>query len=105
MESIVSTGASIVWVMFLLLFGLLLYLLPTFIAFNRQHPYRVLLLWINLFLGWSGIVWLVLLIWAIVAQVDDDGPRGPDKPLGPRPPRPQKRSVQDPMSDRRHPLV
>lgn len=44
---------------------LLLYGLPTFIAFSRQHEFRWIIFAINLVLGASGVGWLVALVWAI----------------------------------------
>ena len=42
----------------------LLYCLPTFIAFGKHHPNRWVILALNIFLGSTGIVWVVCLIWA-----------------------------------------
>ena len=42
-----------------------IYLLPTIIASVKEHPYKWLVFWINLFLGFTGIAWIILLIWAI----------------------------------------
>ncbi len=46
------------------MFGLVLYLLPAFIAYQRAHSNRHAILLINLFLGWSIIGWLGALIWS-----------------------------------------
>jgi hypothetical protein len=52
---------------FVLLVGL--FLLPTIIACHRgRQPTAIMLL--NLTLGWTGIFWLLALIWAV-----SDGPR------------------------------
>lgn len=46
------------------MFGLFLYLLPAFIAYQRWHANRHAILVINIFLGWSVIGWLGALIWS-----------------------------------------
>ena len=49
-------------------FGLvaaLLYFLPTIIAFIRGHHSRLGILLLNLFLGWSGLGWIIALIWSL----------------------------------------
>ena len=48
---------------FLLLY-LTIGLLPTFIAFNRDHLQKIPILLVNLFLGWTIIGWIAALIWA-----------------------------------------
>ncbi|MGG8407624.1 superinfection immunity protein [Streptomyces sp. 12297] len=50
---------AVVWVL-----GVLLFLLPTLIAFNRQTPYRWWVLFINLVFGASFIGWIVALVLA-----------------------------------------
>ena len=44
----------------------LLYFLPTIVAANRGHGIALILL-LNLFFGWTIVVWFVLLIWALVS--------------------------------------
>ena len=46
------------------LLGLAFYFLPAIIAIVRDHRNKVAILLTNLLLGWTGIVWLVALIWA-----------------------------------------
>ena len=41
------------------------YLLPAIIAAFRDHPSGWGIFVLNLLLGWSGIVWIVALIWAL----------------------------------------
>jgi Superinfection immunity protein len=43
----------------------LIYLLPAIIAWRRGHASTGGILALNLFLGWSGIVWIIALIWAL----------------------------------------
>jgi hypothetical protein len=44
----------------------ILYFLPTIIASNRGHSVAGILL-LNLFLGWTGIGWIVMLLWALLS--------------------------------------
>ncbi len=46
--------------------SLALYFLPTIIAIARHHRNLLAIILINVFLGWTGVGWLVALIWAIV---------------------------------------
>ena len=55
-----GSGAVILGTMF----GLFLYLLPAFIAYQRWHGNRHAILVINVFLGWSVIGWIAALIWS-----------------------------------------
>ncbi|MBK2126235.1 superinfection immunity protein [Fangia hongkongensis] len=45
---------------------LLLYFLPSYIAFKKHHPNSIFIFIINLLFGFTLIVWLVCLILAIV---------------------------------------
>lgn len=40
-----------------------IYILPTVLAFHRDHHNRTSLMIINLLLGWSGIFWVLSLAW------------------------------------------
>jgi hypothetical protein len=44
----------------------LLYFLPTIVASNRGHCVTGILL-LNLLLGWTGIGWIILLLWALLS--------------------------------------
>ena len=45
--------------------GFLLYIAPAVVAWDRQHP-QVRWIWaLTLVLGWTGIGWLLALIWAL----------------------------------------
>ena len=48
--------------------ALLLYIMPAVVAWDRQHP-QVRWIWaLTLVLGWTGIGWLLALIWALRRQ-------------------------------------
>lgn len=50
---------------FLFILGFLLYFLPSFIAFKRAHASKFGILVLNFFLGWSGLFWILALVWAL----------------------------------------
>ncbi len=45
--------------------GLVVYFLPTIIAFKRGKRNRGAILALNLFLGWSLLGWVISLVWAL----------------------------------------
>ena len=47
---------------------LAVYFLPTIVALARSHHNAVAILLLNLFLGWTGIGWVLALIWALAAN-------------------------------------
>lgn len=59
-----STGHVVTAWVFAAVTGL--YLLPWAIAATRSHQSVVGLAWLNFFFGWTGIGWLLTLIWACV---------------------------------------
>ena len=55
----------------LVLLGILLfmlYFLPSYIAFKKNHPNAIIIFIVNLLFGFTLIVWLICLILAIVYQ-------------------------------------
>jgi Superinfection immunity protein len=46
-------------------FGLLMYFLPTIIAFARSKRDVGAIFVLNFFLGWSVIGWVIALVWAL----------------------------------------
>lgn len=58
---------------FLLLIGLLLYFIPSFIATKMNKKYCLQIFLLNLFLGFTFIGWLASLIWATIkTQSNED---------------------------------
>lgn len=47
----------------LLIIYLCFYFAPAMIAFAREHENRVSILLLNIFLAWTGVGWVVALIW------------------------------------------
>jgi hypothetical protein len=40
---------------------------PTIVAFARHHHNRVAIFVLNFFFGWTGIGWVICLVWALTA--------------------------------------
>ena len=59
-------------VLVLLALALAVYLLPTLIA-GSGHPHRFALFVINLLFGWTLVIWVGCLVWAVVqrGQLDE----------------------------------
>ena len=53
-----------IWWLILLFVIVVIYPIPTIIAFRKKHPNRIPILLVNLFLGWSLIGWVVSIVWA-----------------------------------------
>ncbi|MCL2679018.1 MAG: superinfection immunity protein [Dehalococcoidia bacterium] len=45
--------------------SLALYFLPSIIAISRRHRNAAAIVLVNLFLGWSGVGWIITLIWSL----------------------------------------
>jgi hypothetical protein len=50
-------------------FGLVMYFLPSLIALGRSKRDLLAIFLLNLFLGWTGIGWVVALVWAVKHDV------------------------------------
>ena len=48
-----------------ILFLLALYVAPTIVAFSRGHEYRWVIFALNMFGGWTGLVWVAAMVWAV----------------------------------------
>jgi hypothetical protein len=51
----------------MLFFALMLYLMPTLVAWGRAHPQVLAIGALNLLLGWTFVSWVVALVWALTA--------------------------------------
>jgi len=49
-----------------LVFSIALYFLPTIIAVLRHHRNALAVFLVNLFFGWTGIGWIIALIWSVM---------------------------------------
>ncbi|MEE4450035.1 superinfection immunity protein [Novosphingobium resinovorum] len=62
-------GSFSIWHwLIVLLFVLPISFLPSIIAFARGHAQKWIVFIVNFFLGWTGIGWIVALVWAIVGK-------------------------------------
>jgi hypothetical protein len=52
----------------LLLAGLIVYLLPTWLAVLFDHPHALAIFLINLLLGWSFLGWVAALVWSLLRE-------------------------------------
>ena len=51
--------------------GTVLYFLPTIIALSMRKKQSPAIVLLNIFGGWTGIGWLVALIWAAIREKSD----------------------------------
>ena len=56
----------------MLLAVLLLYMLPTLIAYGREHPHRQDVVLLNILLGWTLIGWIGVFLWASLTHVESE---------------------------------
>jgi hypothetical protein len=56
----------------MLLLVVLIYMLPTLIAFGREHPRRQDVAIVNILLGWTLIGWIAVFLWASLAHVESE---------------------------------
>ena len=54
-----------------IIFPLTLYFLPTIVGAAREHHNRWAIFWLNLFLGWTILGWIIAFIWACTAIRDN----------------------------------
>ncbi len=66
----------------------LLYFAPALVAFDRRHPGRKALTALNVVVGWTGLGWLALLVFAFRPAAWSFG-----DPTGPAIPAPRKRCM------------
>lgn len=63
-DDLLFTVLSVLGILILIGLAFYIYLIPTFVAYNRQHPQRVFIMLLNLFLGNTLVGWIAALIWA-----------------------------------------
>ena len=44
--------------------GIVIYFIPSIIAFRRDAASRWVIFLVNIFLGWTLLIWIITLIWA-----------------------------------------
>lgn len=74
-----QSGGEAVGALVLLMLGLValfIYLLPAVIAFHKEHANRWVILLLNIFFGYTIIVWLGCLVWSLKLIHDSGDNRG-----------------------------
>ena len=61
---------GIIAIVVLTILGIVIYFLPTIIAYKKEHKNKVIILLIDFLLGWTFLGWVGSLIWACI---DTDG--------------------------------
>jgi hypothetical protein len=56
----------------LLMLIAILYMLPTVIAYGRDIPQRRKITVINILFGWTLIAWVIIFLWAMSAETQQD---------------------------------
>ena len=59
-------AVSLFHLLFMLIFavvGLAVYFVPTIVALARRHEQTGLVILVNVLVGWSGIGWILTLLW------------------------------------------
>ena len=74
-SSFIIEGSAIMGIMptVLILFSLIClisllicYFIPSMIALSRNHPQKLAIFFLNLFLSWSFVGWVISLVWAVI---------------------------------------
>jgi hypothetical protein len=73
--------AVAILVLLIIYFGLLF--IPTYVAFYRRHEHRLAIGILNFLLGWTGIGWAALMLWALTEEILH--PAVPGTRIGPQP--------------------
>lgn len=60
-----ETSYSTFGVFIVTLFACVIMFTPSMVAYINVHPHRRSIYVLNLFLGWTGVVWVGLLAWAV----------------------------------------
>jgi hypothetical protein len=55
----------------MLVLVVVIYMLPTLIAFGREHPRRQDVAVVNILLGWTLIGWVGVFLWALLTPVEE----------------------------------
>jgi hypothetical protein len=76
----------------MLIVALLLYFLPTVVALSRGHLSPLAIFFLDLFLGWTLIGWIIALIWSCTGNTEANFYRRVAGAVGSNGPMPQRRS-------------
>jgi hypothetical protein len=56
----------------MLLAIVVIYMLPTLIAFGREHPRRQDIAVLNILFGWTLIGWIAVFLWASLVRIEEE---------------------------------
>lgn len=70
MVSIFLEGADILFIPMVVLVAFILYILPWNIASSRGHRNSGAIAALNILLGWTGIGWVLALVWSLTANTE-----------------------------------
>lgn len=59
----IITALAVIWAY--------VYLLPSFIAFGRNHQDQYAIGALNLFTGWSFLGWVISIVWSLLPRTED----------------------------------
>lgn len=62
------------WGAFFIVVALVLYLVPTFVAYSRKHKSADAIFILNLLLGWTLLGWIIAVVWAHTGNVATSDP-------------------------------
>jgi hypothetical protein len=70
LESVIEALAQVeAWIVALLPVALLTYFVPVLIAYARRHQFVLAIGALNFIIGWTGLGWLAILLWALNRDV------------------------------------
>ena len=50
------------------------YFLPVLVAYSRKHRSAMAIGFLNVFLGWTLLGWLIAMVWSLTGNVKEDAP-------------------------------
>lgn len=50
--------------------AIIIYTIPTYIAFKHRHPSKIAILLLNVLLGWTILGYIISLVWAFLPPVN-----------------------------------
>ena len=65
-SKILSMIVVLILILIIVAISVTIYIIPLIVAIKKKHPYKVPIILINIFLGWSFLGWVGALIWACI---------------------------------------
>jgi hypothetical protein len=76
-DTAAGTGAAVVLIIFFILLSTAMMLVPGIIATMRKHHNALAIWMIAIFAGWTGVGWIIALVWACTSPA----PAAPPNPV------------------------